>query len=95
MKNIEQNTVKSKGLYKLAIILLKVLPMIMTLAYLLMLGCFYYAPKYVIIPHLLGTVFAPLAFIYITSYVFRFCAFHRLFIHYYAFVDILNVSDHY
>lgn len=67
----------------------------MVFAYLLMLLCFYYAPLCVIIPHLLGTVVAPLIFIYITSYVFRFCAFHRIFIHYYAFISVLNVSDHY
>ena len=89
------NNLKNKELYKTSLILLKILPMIMVAAYLLMLIGFYFDSKYIIIPHLLGTVGAPLAFIYITSYVFRFCAFHRLFIHYYAFVDILNVSDHY
>lgn len=91
----EEKSLKSKEMYKITILLLKVLPMTMVFAYLLMLGCFYYAPEYVLIPHLLGTVFAPLAFIYITSYVFRFCAFHRIFIHYYAFISVLNVSDHY
>lgn len=91
----EVSSLKSKEVYKLTIYFLKILPMIMVFAYLLMLCCFYYAPKLVVIPHLLGTVFAPIAFIYITSYVFRFCAFHRIFIHYYAFISILNVSDHY
>jgi hypothetical protein len=94
-KNTPEKSLKSKELYKTTIILLKVLPMIMVCAYLLMLTCFYYFPSHVIIPHLLGTVFAPLSFIYITSYVFKFCAFHRLFIHYYAFIDVVNVSDHY
>lgn len=88
-------SLKSKEMYKVTILLLKVLHMVMVFAYLLMLCCFYYAPKYVVVPHLLGTVFAPLAFIYITSYVFKFCEFHRIFIHYYAFISILNVSDHY
>ena len=91
----EEKSLKSKEMYKITILLLKVLPMTMVFAYLLMLGCFYHAPEYVVIPHLLGTVFAPLAFIYITSYVFRFCSFHRIFIHYYAFISVLNVSDHY
>jgi Ca2+/Na+ antiporter len=49
----------------------------------------------VIIPHILGTVIAPLILVYLTSYVFRFCAFHRIFIHYYAFIEILNVTDYY
>lgn len=91
----EVTSLKSKSMYKATLYTLKILPMVMAFAYLLMLCCFNYAPKYVVIPHLLGTVFAPLIFIYITSYVFKFCAFHRLFIHYYTFITILNVSDHY
>jgi hypothetical protein len=90
-----ENNLKSKALYKLTIATLKVLPMIMVLGYFLMLIGFYFDSKYIVIPHLLGTVIPPLIFIYITSYVFKFCAFHRIFIHYYAFINILNTSDHY
>ena len=89
------DSLKNRALHKLTIATLKVLPMIMVAAYLLMLIGFYFDSKYIVIPHLLGTVGAPLAFLYITSYVFRFCAFHRLFIHYYAFVELLNVTDYY
>lgn len=90
-----ENSLKSKALYKLTIATLKVLPMIMVLGYFLMLIGFYFDSKYMLIPHILGTVIPPLIFIYITSYVFKFCAFHRIFIHYYAFINILNTSDHY
>lgn len=92
---MKEDTLKSKNMYKITLILLKTLPVIMVCAYFLMLICFKYLPSYVVIPHLLGTVAAPLAFIYITSYVFRFCAYHRIFIHYYAFINVLNVSHHY
>jgi hypothetical protein len=90
-----ENSLKSKTLYKLTLGILKILPMIMVLGYFLMLIGFYFDSKYIVIPHLLGTVIPPLIFIYIVSYVFRFCAFHRIFIHYYAFINILNTSDHY
>lgn len=90
-----ENNLKSKTLYKLTLGILKILPMIMVLGYFLMLIGFYFDSKYIVIPHLLGTVIPPLIFIYIVSYVFRFCAFHRIFIHYYAFINILNTSDHY
>lgn len=90
-----ENTVKSKGMYKVTLALLKRLPMVMAFSYLMMLFCFNYIPEYVIIPHILGTIVPMMAFLYITSYVFKFCAFHRLFIHYYVFIDILNVTDHY
>lgn len=91
----EEKSLKSKEVYKATLILLKVLPMVMVLAYFLMLVCFYNFPSYMVVPHLIGTVGAPIAFIYITSYVFRFCAFHRVFIHYYAFINVLNVTHHY
>lgn len=91
----EETPLKSKEMYKTTLILLKVLPIIMVIAYFLMLVCFYHFPTLMVVPHLLGTVGAPLAFIYITSYVFRFCAFHRIFIHYYAFINVLNVTHHY
>lgn len=71
------------------------LPMIMSFSYLIMFVLANTVEDWVILPHILGTVIAPLAFVYLTSYVFRFCAFHRMFIHYYAFVELLNVTDYY
>ena len=90
-----ENNLKSKVLYKITLYVLKVLPMIMAFSYLIMFVLANTVESFVIIPHIMGTVIAPLAFVYLTSYVFRFCAFHRLFIHYYAFVELLNVTDYY
>lgn len=86
---------RSKALYKITLYVLKMLPMIMAFSYLTMFVLANTVESLVIVPHILGTVIAPLVFIYLTSYVFRFCAFHRLFIHYYAFVELLNVTDYY
>jgi hypothetical protein len=69
--------------------------MVMVVSYFLMLLLFFTADRYIVIPHVLGTVIAPLVFIYLISYVFRYCAFHRMFIHYYAFIQLLNVIGHY
>lgn len=90
-----ESTLKSKTLYKITLVTLKMLPMIMSFSYLIMFVLANTVEDWVIIPHILGTVIAPLAFVYLTSYVFRFCAFHRMFIHYYAFVELLNVTDYY
>lgn len=90
-----ENNLKSKFLYKITLYALKILPMIMVFSYLMMFVLANSFEKFVIIPHILGTVIAPLTFIYLTSYVFRFCAFHRMFIHYYAFIELLNVTDYY
>lgn len=92
---MEQTTLHSKSVYKTTVKLLKLLPMIMVVSYFLMLLLFYTADRYIVIPHVLGTVIAPLVFIYLISYVFRYCTFHRMFIHYYAFIQLLNVIGHY
>jgi hypothetical protein len=90
-----ESTLKSKTLYKITLLTFKMLPMIMSFSYLIMFVLANTVEDWVIIPHILGTVIAPLAFVYLTSYVFKFCAFHRMFIHYYAFVELLNVTDYY
>jgi hypothetical protein len=92
---MNETTLKSKTMYKSTLILLKVLPMIMSFSYLVMFVLANTIESLVIIPHILGTVIAPLMFVYLASYVFRFCAFHRIFIHYYAFIELLNVTDYY
>lgn len=90
-----ETSLRSKALYKVTLYVLKMLPMIMAFSYLIMFVLANTIESFVIVPHIIGTVIAPLAFVYLTSYVFRFCAFHRLFIHYYAFVELLNVTDYY
>ena len=90
-----ENNLKSKALYKLTLDTLKVLPMVMAFSYLAMFALANTIEDLVIIPHLLGTVIAPLVFLYLMSYVFKFCAFYRMFIHYYAFIELLNVTDYY
>lgn len=92
---MEQTTLHSKSVYRITVKLLKLLPMVMVVSYFLMLFLFYTADRYIVIPHVLGTVIAPLVFIYLISYVFRYCTFHRMFIHYYAFIQLLNVIGHY
>lgn len=92
---MNQSLVQNKRLYKITLYVLKLLPMIMAFSYLTMFVLANTVEEYVIIPHIMGTVIAPLLFVYLASYVFKFCAFHRLFIHYYAFIELLNVTDYY
>jgi len=42
-----------------------------------------------------GISFFPLVFIYISSYVFRFCEYHRMFLHYVVANNILTYLDYY
>lgn len=92
---MSKTTLKSKYLYKLTLLMMKLLPIIMCFSYLIMFFIYKTLGKYIVIPHLIGTVLAPLLFLYLISYLFKYCSFHRLFIHYYCFIQLINVTDHY
>lgn len=95
------NINKTKDLYKVDLFLLKLLPVIMAISHLIaMYGCNIQANEGIvltiqIISHYLGLVLAPLMFIYISSRVFQFCNYHRMFIYYVATLDIMNVTNWY
>lgn len=48
-----------------------------------------------ILSSIAGMSLIPLVFMYVSSYVFRFCEYHRIFLHYIAINDILNIYDWY
>lgn len=89
------DTYKRKYLYKLTLATLKVLPVIMAFSLLLNTICAFFSIGLQVITHYLGLVIAPLLFMYLTSYVFKFCNYHRIFIHYIAVVELLNITDWY
>lgn len=41
-----------------------------------------------------GVSFLTLAFLYLASYVFQFCAYHRMFLHYVLITNILSIIDY-
>lgn len=42
-----------------------------------------------------GISVIPLIFLYLASYMFRFCEYHRMFLHYIVFTWIINITDYY
>ena len=42
-----------------------------------------------------GVSFLPLLFLYIASYAFKFCKYHRMFLHYILITELLNLYDMY
>lgn len=92
---------KTKNLYKLDLFLLKLLPAIMAISHLIATyGATIQANEGIIltiqiISHYLGLVIAPVAFIFISSYVFQFCNYHRMFMYYIITIDLMNVTNWY
>lgn len=48
-----------------------------------------------ILSYLGGVSFLTLGFLYISSYVFKFCAYHRMFLHYTVVNNLINIYDYY
>lgn len=83
----------NKNLYKLTIITLKFLPIVMASAF--MISNIIHITIVQIICHIIGLNVAQFLFIYLTSYAFKFCNYHRIFIHYLVLIETINIIDWY
>lgn len=86
---------RSKALYKIELYLLKVMPILLAAIYLINTVLSYYDIIVPILSHIGGLSIIPLIFMYVSSYVFRFCSYHRMFLHYIVINDSINLIDYY
>lgn len=92
---VEGNSLGNKDLYKIELYLLKVMPMLLATIYLVNTVLSYYDIIIPVLSYIGGLSFIPLVFMYISSYVFRFCSYHRMFLHYIVINDLINLTDYY
>ena len=76
---VERPNVK---LYKIELYLLKIIPMLLAGIHLTNTVLSYYGIDIII-------------FLYISSYVFKFCEYHRMFLHYIVVNNLINIYDYY
>lgn len=81
--------------HKLLLIILKIIPVITALCYLLntVLACFGIDASF--FSHISGMSLFPWLFILIATFVFKFCVYHRMFLYYILVCDIINAVDYY
>lgn len=91
----EEKLLPNKRLYKLTIFSLKLIPMLLALCALVNTVFSFYGIRFDVLSVFGGVSFLNLIFLYLVSYVFRFCIYHRMFLHYVLVTDILNVIDFY
>ena len=89
-----EEKLKSKRLYRIELYLIKVIPVILSAICLLNTILSYFGIDLVALAYLGGNSILSLIFLYISSVVFRFCVYHRLFIHYITLNWILNIIDY-
>lgn len=85
----------NKTLYRIELYLIKVIPMILSGIALLNTVLSYLFIDVPLLSYLGGVSVLTIVFLYTSSYVFRFCAYHRMFIHYITINWILNIIDYY
>ena len=90
---MEEN-LRSKTLYKIEIGLLKIIPMILAGIYLSNTILSYFLDiDLIILSYIGGISLLPLMFLYLSSYVFRFCIYHRVFLHYITINELILTLD--
>lgn len=86
---------RSKLLYKIEILVLKYIPFLLAVIYFIntLLSLFYI--NAILLSYIAGISILPWIFILISSFVFRFCSYHRVPLYYIIGNDIINIIDGY
>lgn len=87
MKNLD------KSLYKLEIFTIKTIPIVLALICFINTLLCYTGIDLPILTYIGGISFLTLGFLYLSSYVFKFCSYHRMFLHYILAVNIISYID--
>ena len=90
-----EEKLRSKRLYKIELLLLKLIPMILAFTALLNSILSYFGIDLYILSYIGGISIFTMVFLYLSSYVFKFCEYHRMFLHYVVITWIINIIDYY
>lgn len=91
---VEEN-LKSKILYKTQLCLLKVIPMVMAFIFWINTVLSYFDIDLEVFSYIGSCSIITMVYLYISSYVFRFCEYHRMFLHYVCIIWLINIYDYY
>lgn len=94
-EDMEKEEKLNKIWYRLELYLIKIIPVIIACIYLLNTILSYFYIDAPILSFIGGTSIFTLMFLYLSSYVFKFCIYHRLPIHYITINWLLNIYDYY
>lgn len=92
---VVEERLRSKYLYKLLLLVLKLIPMVTALGYALNTLFAYIGIETPIISNICGMSILPWLYTLLSAFVFRFCAYHRMFLYYILITDIINIIDYY
>ncbi|MBQ3933451.1 MAG: hypothetical protein II653_06825 [Lachnospiraceae bacterium] len=92
---VEAKSNVNKRLYKIELLLIKIIPYIIALCYIINTVLSYLSIEAEIFSMLCGISLLPLLFILMSSFVFGFCKYHRMMIYYVGISELLAWVDYY
>lgn len=92
---VEANLKRSKILYKIEILILKYIPFIVAFIYFLNTVLSMCNINASILSYIAGISILPWIFLLLSSFVFKFCNYHRIPLYYILINDIVNITDEY
>ena len=93
MEKVENSV--SKDLYKVFLLILRGIPYIIALCYVVVTAAFYFGLELNVIGYIGSCSIMTWVFLYVSSFVFKFCKYHRTPLYYVLLNDIINVIDTY
>lgn len=90
-----EENLRSKSLYKLLLVMLKYIPIIIALLYMVNTVTAYFSIDIPVLSSIAGMSLLPWTFMYVSTLVFKFCLYHRMFLFYIFITDVINIIDYY
>ena len=91
----EEKSVRSKITHKVLILVVKYIPMLISIFYMLNTILCWIDIDTPVISNIAGVSILTWLFLYLSSIVFQFCIYHRMFLYYILVTDIINIYDFY
>lgn len=85
----------SLKLHKITIGTLKVIPMLLAFTTLINQIFSFFGIDLEVLGYIGGVSLLPMIFLYLASYCFKFCNYHRMFLHYVVVCDVVAIIDYY
>ena len=90
----EAANLPERRLHKILLVMLKIIPMLLALLTILGTVFDFIGINSSVFSFIGGVSLLPLLFLYLASYAFRFCEYHRMFLHYIVANNILVYTDY-
>lgn len=95
MAQEEKSVRRSNISHKVLILVVKYIPLIITLCYILNIILFKFEIDAPVLSNIAGVSLLTWVFLYLSNIVFKFCIYHRMFLYYILITDLINIYDFY